>query len=166
MKHLLSKWDGQFMQQEHLQKDSKWQWYCWSDRWHRTLRPIIRIAKNAKYRQTQRSRPESGHCKSLNTPLLVQPLATFILQSLPSAVPKLAMGAAMFVLVVLSVSGTGCEAMICHGVTWQGHLLAKSASPPFFCCLSCYWQLLSVPILLKRTDIGWHWYLGSVLAHS
>lgn len=163
MKHLLSKWDGQFMQQEHLQKDSKWQWYCWSDRWHRTLRPIIQIAKNAKYRQTQRSRPESGHWKSLNTPLLVQQLSfcrVCLLQS-PNwrwEQPCLCRRCSLFVR-------TGCEAMICHGVTWQGHLLAKSASPPFFVALAAIGSYYLYQYFWKA-DIGWHWYLGSVLAHS
>lgn len=153
MKHLQSKWDGQFMQQEHLQKESKWQWYRW-------LQKMRNIGRSSVADQNQVTENPT------TCTLLVQPLATFILQSLPSAVPKLAMGAAMFVLAMLSV----CQnRMWGNNLSWY-HMTRTSSGEECFSTFFCLpWLLLTVIICtntFEKADIGWHWYLGSVLAHS
>lgn len=141
MKHLQSKWDGQFMQQEHLQKESKWQWYRWSQK----MRNIGRSSVADQNQVTE---------NPTTCTLLVQPLATFILQSLPSAVPKLAMGAAMFVLAMLSV----CQnRMWGNNLSWY-HMTRTSSGEECFTRSHLFFALAAIDsyYLYQYFYKGWY----------
>lgn len=153
------------MEQEHLQKVSKRQWYRWSGRWHRTIRLIVQIAKTAKYRPIQRSRPESLNSLKQTTTCTAScnfHFAEFAFCSSQTGDGSSHVCAGGALCLSEQDVRQWCVMVSHHGndIFWRRALLDLLLLP---------WLLLTVIICtntFQKADIGWHWYQVSVLARS